>query len=1330
MPLNRVFLLTPCWALVLASYVLTGHLVATAAEVDIKLRTWSSDATGFAEFNAELAAQDDSNLLKFPGAKLLVADGINTSQTSLLADGTGGVWVGDGRIHAADGRPSVLVFDLGRPRLIREIRVLTSNSDARTNQDYEIRLARKQPGSSGLPRLPDQATFTSGDKILGPNHGPCISAVVNPAGGNLSPERFDLIEFRIYPTYGVPAGSPARSDLAKRGWSSLVELQVLADPADPELFESPEQRRAWLAEMERKRKIAQLAGVSRLAVAAIDNLAPLERAIEDLTTSCPDRFPGQQFRARWEEFADRFGKLKIEELDKPEAVQQLETLTTEFEAFRREVLLSNPLLDFEKILFVKRQGPGNGLPANWQSNSQIRQKTFDDSIELLSLDNLDGETETLFKPFEGLMVSDVDLHFDADRLMFSMMDANSRWQVWEINADGTGLRQITPSDPGDVDNYDSCYLPNGRIIFTSTACMIGVPCVYGNSHVTNSYLCDADGQNIRQITFDQEHNWSPCVMNNGRVLYQRWEYADLPHSNSRILFSMNPDGTNQMAFYGTNSLWPNGVFYARPIPDSPSKVVGIVSGHHGVARQGEMVLFDAALGRREADGAVQRIGDWGQPVEPVVADNLVGASWPKFLHPYPLSDKYYLAAVQPTPSSRIGIYLVDVFDNLLLLRESKSHQLMEPVPWRKTKLPPILPDRIVPGAKEATVYLTDVYDGPGLGGVPRGTVKQLRLYTYGFSYQNMGGLLGIIGLDGPWDMRRVIGTVPVAEDGSAKFEVPANLPIAVQPLDEQGRALQLMRSWMTAMPGEVLQCNGCHESQNNAALLKMTEAVNLPPARITPWHGKTRGFAYAREVQPVIDRYCVGCHNGEPLADGTQTINLRGDQMIDDFRMVTAGNGGGRGGRFSVGYAELHRYVRRSGIESDIHLLTPMEYHASTTELVQMLEKGHHGVVLDDEAWDRLLTWIDMNCPYHGTWGEELNENAKAQNARRMELAQRYAGLYDDAEYIPPAVSGPVEFLRPAPLIKPPLPDFDSPAWPLSAQQASDKQAAAGEIVKTIDLGGEQPLQLALIPPGEFVMGSREGPPDEWPPAPVRIDQPYWIGIHEISNAQYAQFDPSHDSRVEPKQAYQFGVHGYPMNQPEQPVVRVSWERAMAFCRWLSAKTGYQVSLPTEAQWEYAARAGSDQPFWFGGLDDDFGAYANLADASIRRFASNPYTVDQAYPNATKYDDYMPRESRFDDGMLLSCAGGRYQPNPWGLYDMHGNAAEWTSSAYRPYPYDPADGRESVSGTERRVVRGGSWRDRPLRSTASYRWGYQPYQRVFNVGFRIVIAADATGPGT
>ena len=293
------------------------------------------------------------------------------------------------------------------------------------------------------------------------------------------------------------------------------------------------------------------------------------------------------------------------------------------------------------------------------------------------------------------------------------------------------------------------------------------------------------------------------------------------------------------------------------------------------------------------------------------------------------------------------------------------------------------------------VYLPDIYAGDGLKGVPRGTVKQMRVFTYHFSYQGMGGLLGVIGMDGPWDIKRVLGTVPVNPDGSAKFRIPANTPVSLQPLDDEGQAIQLMRSWMTAMPGETVQCTGCHERQNTAPPLKSTLALNARPAEIQPWYGPTRGFSYPREVQPVVDRHCVGCHNGQPQPDGTTLCDLRGTEKIKDWKSVTPGNGGGHGGKFSVGYAELHRFVRRPGIESDYHVLEPMEFHAGTTQLVQMLKRGHHGVQLDAEAWDRLITWIDLNCPYHGTWGEEL-DNPGIQRDRRRELLKLYANVEDD----------------------------------------------------------------------------------------------------------------------------------------------------------------------------------------------------------------------------------------------------------------------------------------------------------------------------------------------
>ena len=195
------------------------------------------------------------------------------------------------------------------------------------------------------------------------------------------------------------------------------------------------------------------------------------------------------------------------------------------------------------------------------------------------------------------------------------------------------------------------------------------------------------------------------------------------------------------------------------------------------------------------------------------------------------------------------------------------------------------------------------------------------------------------------------------------------------------------------------------------------------------------------------------------------------------------------------------------------------------------------------------------------------------------------------------------------------------------------------------------------------------------------------------------------------------------MNEPEQPVVRVSYSEAMAFCRWLSEQTGKKFSLPTEAQWEYACRAGTDTPMSYGDLATDFSPFANVADARLSEFASDPYTVSQALKNPPRHDDWIPKDARFNDGALLSVAPGRYRPNAWGLYDMHGNVTEWTRSDFQPYPYRPSIGADDSRLEARKAVRGGSWRDRPQRCTSSFRLGYQPYQRVYNVGFRVVCEA-------
>ena len=224
--------------------------------------------------------------------------------------------------------------------------------------------------------------------------------------------------------------------------------------------------------------------------------------------------------------------------------------------------------------------------------------------------------------------------------------------------------------------------------------------------------------------------------------------------------------------------------------------------------------------------------------------------------------------------------------------------------------------------------------------------------------------------------------------------------------------------------------------------------------------------------------------------------------------------------------------------------------------------------------------------------------------------------------------------------------------WPFDAAEAKRRQAASDPVIqRSVELASGVSLDLMRVPAGEFLMGSRDGAADEQPVSPVRIERAFWMASGEINNAQFASFNPAHDSRVEDKNTYQFGIHGYPANEAAQPVVRVSWQEAMAFCHWLSARTGQRFTLPTEAQWEWACRAGAATPFSFGPRDTDFSRCANFADAKLREFASDPYTVDKPLADATPYDDWIPKDARFNDGALIAVAPGRYTPNAWGLRD-------------------------------------------------------------------------------
>jgi formylglycine-generating enzyme required for sulfatase activity len=542
-------------------------------------------------------------------------------------------------------------------------------------------------------------------------------------------------------------------------------------------------------------------------------------------------------------------------------------------------------------------------------------------------------------------------------------------------------------------------------------------------------------------------------------------------------------------------------------------------------------------------------------------------------------------------------------------------------------------------------------------------------------------------------------------------------------------------------------------------MLRQKLAAIRPAARIEPWYGPPRGLDFERDVQPVLEKYCVACHDGTLTQNGQTTLDLRAERYAKNYEgreltklgatrlhPVVREAFGGTQIKYTPAYEALIPYIRRVNVEDHVGLLVPGEYHADTSELIQMLRKGHYDVQLDTEAWDRLITWIDLNGPCHGTWGD-VGPIPDGAERRRQELRDLYGGPKDDPEAIPDAPrprfqatggglkrsASPelVEGLGTASRSTGILPVRSMGVPPMNSSNINEQDVHA---TYAIDLGEGVTMKFVRIPAGRFVMGEANGEPDEMPAAEVSIEHDFWMGACEVTNAQYHQFDPDHNSGYFTKRFQGPDGPGLSLAEPEQPVVRVSWKQAMEFCRWFSQKTGLNCTLPTEAQWEYACRAGSRSPLSYGKVDADFSQWANVADKSL---SVSPKPTGGLESNivahfgkgileSAVYGGNILCDIRFDDGTIATADVGSYQPNGWGLYDMHGNACEWTRTTYKPYPYQHDDGRDTLVEPGRKVVRGGSWCDRPKRCRSAFRLSYPAWQRVHNVGFRIVCEGEAT----
>jgi hypothetical protein len=391
-----------------------------------------------------------------------------------------------------------------------------------------------------------------------------------------------------------------------------------------------------------------------------------------------------------------------------------------------------------------------------------------------------------------------------------------------------------------------------------------------------------------------------------------------------------------------------------------------------------------------------------------------------------------------------------------------------------------------------------------------------------------------------------------------------------------------------------------------------------PPADIVPWRATDAGFAFEREVQPVLDRHCVSCHEGAKAAP-----DLRGGTPLAERKYTFSGNGGANAGKFSTSYANLFPFVRNNGIEGDYHLLSPMEFHFSATELGQLLRKGHYGVELppDDQPAGHLGR-SQPALPRH------LGHHCRDQHRRLLlrcatTMRKEFAGV----SAIPTARSPRPRPPRTGHLSRPRRGRRSQPGRPAGRGPSHPPTRPTRG---PLDLGAGLSIDLVRIPAGAFVMGSTNGHRDEQPVSPVRIAKPFWMAKFEVSNAQFRQLRSAHDSKVMDALSYQFGQRPWSLNADAQPVCRVSFQQAMAFCDWLAKRTGRHVTLPTEAQWEWACRAGSADAYSFGGDQRRLRRLRQpgrpLAQPIRPETAHAGYHGMAPLANPTPLDDWIPKD--------------------------------------------------------------------------------------------------------
>ncbi|MBN1127004.1 MAG: hypothetical protein JXA82_18525 [Sedimentisphaerales bacterium] len=711
-------------------------------------------------------------------------------------------------------------------------------------------------------------------------------------------------------------------------------------------------------------------------------LDSLQSAVEDLIETFPQEYKlGREAVQELRRYRGFFVEPEIGyRADLTYWERLLNETGTQAEQFRRDVLLANPLVSAQPILFVVRHQyrPDHHNTATIFQTGEINTSSFTGGAALKLLDVKTGQVHTLLETATGV-IRDPEVHFDRSKILFSMrQDIHDNYHIYEINTDGSGLMQLTYAD--GVADIDPVYLPDDSIVFSSTRepkyCMC-------NRHImANLFRMEADGANIHQIGKSTLFEGHSSLLPDGRLLYYRWEYIDRNFGDAQGLWTVNPDGTNHAVYWGNNTASPGAVIDARAI-DGTQQVVCTFSSCHD-RPWGAIAIMDRRLALDGKSGVVRT---WpAEAVDLVDKGNfdMFQKVQPKYEDPYPLSDKYFLCSRMTGNGEQMGIYLIDVFGNEVLLHTEGSG-CFSPMPLGPRERPQSIPSRRDFDNASGCFYVTDVYEGTHMAGVKPGDVKYLRVVESPEKRFWTTPPWNGQGQEAPamawhdFNNKRILGTIPVEEDGSAYFEVPADRFVYFQLLDKDGMMIQSMRSGTMIQSGETTGCVGCHESRHTApvrTVRKIPLAMRRKPSKMTGWYGSWRLFNYIDEVQPVFDQYCIRCHDFNK--EGAQKLILVGD----------------RTNTFNVSYNELWRKKYIAAIGAGPHeIQQAYSWGSHKSRLVEVIRKKVMAHELDKEAFERIVTWIDINAPYYPTYASAYPDNLSGRSPLNQEQLKRLGEL-------------------------------------------------------------------------------------------------------------------------------------------------------------------------------------------------------------------------------------------------------------------------------------------------------------------------------------------------